>query len=146
MGSFRCIYELLAYDHCYTGVEMSSLPVSPLSEIFGGSSSADLIVFLVYNHDRDFSVQDIADRMKVSKAKVSKMKEGLLKYGVVKENRKVGKIAYYRYDRSSRYGKLLYDLVFTAHASPDRTQPVPVAVPPAPKNKDKDDGGKIIIA
>ncbi|HEY3272968.1 MAG TPA: hypothetical protein VGJ92_04350 [Methanocella sp.] len=126
---------------------MSSLPLSPLSEIFGGSSSADLIVFLVYNHDRDFSVQDIADRMKVSKARVSKMKEGLLKYGVVKENRKVGKIAYYRYDRSSRYGKLLYDLVFTAHASPDRTQPVtPVAATPAPKNKDKDEGGKIIIA
>jgi hypothetical protein len=57
---------------------MGGLPVSPLSEIFGGSSSADLIVFLVYNHDRDFCVQDIADRMKVSKAKVSKMKEGLL--------------------------------------------------------------------
>jgi hypothetical protein len=130
-----------------TGVEMSGLPVSPLSEIFGGSSSADLIVFLVYNHDRDFSVQDIAERMKISKAKVSKMKEGLLKYGVVKENRKVGKVAYYRYDRSSRYGKLLYDLVFTAHASPDRTQPMtPVVAPPAPKNKDKDEGGKIIIA
>ena len=107
---------------------MSGLPVSPLSEIFGGSSSADLIVFLVYNHDRDFSVQDMADRMKVSKAKVSKMKEGLLKYGVIKETRKVGKVAHYRYDRSSRYGKLLYDLVFTAHAPPDRTQPMtPVA-------------------
>ena len=128
---------------------MSGLPVSPLSEIFGGSSAADLIVFLVYNHDRDFSVQDIADRMKLSKAKVSRMKEGLLKYGVIKENRKVGKVSYYRYDRSSRYGKLLYDLVFTAHAPPDRTQPVPpVAAQPAPRNKDKDkdEGGKIIIA
>jgi hypothetical protein len=47
---------------------MSSLPASPLSEIFGSSSSADLIVFLVYNHDRDYSVQDLADRLKVSKA------------------------------------------------------------------------------
>lgn len=128
---------------------MGGLPVSPLSEIFGGSSSADLIVFLVYNHDRDFSVQDIAGRMKLSKAKISRMKEGLLKYGVIKETRKVGKMSYYRYDRSSRYGKLLYDLVFTAHASPDRTQPAPVAAaPPAPRNrdKDKDEGGKIIIA
>jgi hypothetical protein len=125
---------------------MSGLPVSPLSEIFGGSSSADLIVFLVYNHDRDFSVQDITDRMKASKAKVSKMKEGLLKYGVIKENRKVAKVSYYRYDRNSRYGKLLYDLVFTAHAPPDRTQQAaPVAsAPPVPKNKDE--GGKIIIA
>ncbi len=127
---------------------MGGLPVSPLSEIFGGSSSADLIVFLVYNHDRDFCVQDIADRMKLSKAKVSKMKEGLLKYGVIKEHRKVGKVSYYRYDRSSRYGKLLYDLVFTAHAPPDRSQPAPVATssPPAPKPKEKDEGGKIIIA
>jgi hypothetical protein len=128
---------------------MGGLPVSPLSEIFGGSSSADLIVFLVYNHDRDFCVQDIADRMKISKAKVTRLKEGLLKYGVIKEHRKVGKVSYYRYDRSSRYGKLLYDLVFTAHAPPDRTQPAPVvASPPAlkSKDKDKDDGGKIIIA
>jgi hypothetical protein len=117
-----------------------------LSEIFGGSSSADLIVFLVYNHDRDFSVQDISERLKVSKAKVTKMKEGLLKYGVIKEHRKVGKIPYYRYDRSSRYGKLLYDLVFTAHA-PDRAPATPVAVQPLPpKNKGKDEGGKIIIA
>jgi hypothetical protein len=125
---------------------MSGLPVSPLSEIFGGSSAADMIVFLVYNHDRDFSVQDMADRLKMSKGKVSRLKEGLLKYGVIKEHRKVGKVPYYRYDRSSRYGKLLYDLVFTAHA-PDRTPPAPVAAtPPAPKNKDKDEGGKIIIA
>jgi hypothetical protein len=128
------------------GVEMSGLPVSPLSEIFGGSSAANLIVLLVYNHDRDFSVQDLADRMKVSKGKVTKLKEGLLKYDVIKETRKVGKVPYYRYDRSSRYGKLLYDLVFTAHA-PDPKPQVPVAAPPAPKNKDKDDGGsKIIIA
>jgi hypothetical protein len=125
---------------------MSGLPVSPLSEIFGGSSSADLIVFLVYNHDRDFSVQDLAGRLKVSKAKVSKLKDGLLKYGVIKEHRKVGKISYYRYDRSSRYGKLLYDLVFAAHA-PDRTPAPPaVAPPPAPRHKEKDEGGKIIIA
>ncbi len=73
------------------GVEMSGLPVSPLSEIFGGSSAANLIVLLVYNHDRDFSVQDLADRMKVSKGKVTKLKEGLLKYDVIKETRKVGK-------------------------------------------------------
>lgn len=127
---------------------MSGLPVSPLAEIFGSSSSADLIVFLVYNHDREFSVQDIAGRLDISKAKVSKMKEGLLKYGVIRESRKAGKTSYYRYDRSTRYGKLLYELVFTAHA-PDRTPaPVPQAVPPAPqgKDKDKDGGGKIIIA
>ena len=125
---------------------MSGLPVSPLSEIFGGSSAANLIVLLVYNHDRDFSVQDLADRMDVSKGKITKLKEGLLKYGVIKETRKVGKVPYYRYDRSSRYGKLLYDLVFTAHA-PDPKPPAPVApAPPAPRNKDKDDGGKIIIA
>ena len=110
---------------------MSGLPVSPLSEIFGGSSSADFIVFLVYNHDRDFSVQDIADRMKLSKAKVSKMKEGLLKYGVIKETRKVAKVSYYRYDRNSRYGKLLYDLVFTAHAPP--TGPSRPPSPPRPR-------------
>ena len=64
---------------------MSGLPASPLSEIFGSSSSADLIVFLVYNHDRDYWVQDLADRLKVSKAKASKMKEGLLKHGVIQE-------------------------------------------------------------
>jgi hypothetical protein len=128
------------------GVEMSGLPTSPLSEIFGGSSSADLIVFMVYNHDREFSVQDMADRLKVSKAKASKMKEGLLKYGVLREHRKVGKIAYYRYDRNTRYGKLLYDLVFAAHA-PDRAPAAPTAVaPPAPRHKEKDEGGKIIIA
>ncbi len=128
------------------GDEMSGLPPSPLSEIFGGSSAADLIVFMVYNHDRDFSVQDMADRLKVSKGKVSKLKEGLLKYGVIKEHRRVGKVPYYRYDRSSRYGKLLYELVFTAHA-PDRTPAPAAAAPsPAPKPRVKDDGGKIIIA
>jgi len=132
------------------GVEMSGLPSSPLSEIFGGSSAADLIVFMVYNHDRDFSVQDLAGRLNVSKSKVSKMKEGLLKYGVMKEQRKVGKVAHYRFDRSSRYGKLLYDLVFTAHA-PDRTPSAMPAAPAAaqsaaPKPRVKDEGGKIIIA
>ncbi len=126
---------------------MSSLPASPLSEIFGSSSSADLIVFLVYNHDRDYSIQDLADRLKVSKAKASRMKEGLLKHGVIHETRKAGKVSYYRFDRGSKFGKLIYDLVFASHA-PDRTPVVPVAaVPTAHKNKGKDDGGsKIIIA
>lgn len=125
---------------------MSSLPASPLSEIFGSSSSADLIVFMVYNHDREFSVQDLADRMKVSKAKVSKMKEGLLKHGVIHETRKAGKAGYYRFDRGSKFGKLIYDLVFAAHA-PDRTPAAPAAAaPPAQKQKVREDGGKIIIA
>jgi len=125
---------------------MSSLPASPLSEIFGSSSSADLIVFLVYNHDRDYCVQDLASRLKVSKAKASKMKEGLLKHGVIHETRKAGKVSYYRFDRASKFGKLIYDLVFAAHA-PDRTPAAPVAAaPPVQKHKGKDDGGKIIIA
>ena len=127
---------------------MSGVPPSPLSEIFGGSSAADLIVFLVYNHDRDFSVQDMAGRLKVSKAKVSKMKEGLLKYGVIHETRKVGKVAHYRFNRSSRHGKLLYDLVFATGAPERAAMPTSSSTPaaPRPKDKDKDDGGKIIIA
>ena len=127
---------------------MSGLPPSPLSEIFGSASAADLIVFLVYNHDRDFSVQEMADRTKISKAKVSKMKEGLLKYGVIKEHRKVGKISHYRYDRNSRFGKLVYDFVFATGASERAVPPfhAPPAPPAPPAPKDKDEGGKIIIA
>jgi hypothetical protein len=126
---------------------MSGIPTSPLTEIFGHSSSADLIVFMVYNHDREFSVQDIADRMKVSKAKVSKMKEGLLKYGILKETRKVGKTGYYRYDRNTKFGKLFYDLVFTAHAPERAAAPIAAAAaaPQVPKLRPKDEGGKIII-
>ena len=123
---------------------MSGLPPSPLTEIFGSGSSAELIVFLVYNHDREFSAQEIADRLGMSKAKVSRLKEGLLKHGVIRETRKANKVSYYRYDRSTRFGKMFYDLVFTAHAP--AAQAPPAAPAPAPKPKARDEGGKIIIA
>lgn len=124
---------------------MSGIQSSPLSEIFGSGSSAGLIVFLVYNHDREFSMQEMADRMKTSKAKVSRMKEGLLKYGVIRETRKSGKTGFYRYDRNTKYGKLLYDLVFAASTPERAIIPTAATTAPAAKAKPRDDGGKIII-
>jgi len=130
-----------------TGVHMSNVQPSPLAEIFGSNSSSELIVFLVYNHGSDFTLKDMADRTKITKAKISKMKEGLLKYHVIQETRKVGKNSYYKYDRNSKFGKLLYDLVFAA-GTPERAvahAAASAAIPP--RNKGKDDGmGKIIIA
>lgn len=124
---------------------MSNVPSSPLIEIFGASSSAELLVFLVFNHGSEFTVKDIADRTKISKAKVSKMKEGLLKYGVIRETKKVGKNSYYRYDRNSKFGKLLYELVFNAGNTDRATASIAVTAPVEPKNKDGG-MGKIIIA
>ena len=131
---------------------MGSLQPSPLVEIFGSTSSAELIIFLVYNHGSEFTLKDMADRTNISKAKVSKMKDGLLKYSVIKETRKSGKNSYYKWDRHSKFGKLLYDLVFAAGA-PERAAATTTAaaavppVPPATHKKGKDDGmGQIIIA
>jgi hypothetical protein len=122
-----------------------SIPPSPLVEIFGQNSSAQLIVYLVLNHGNEFNFTDVAERLKISKARVNKMKEGLVKYNVIHETRKSGKTSYYRYERNSKMGKLLYELVFNAgmadHAAAH------AAVTPVPHKKDKDDGGgKIIIA
>jgi hypothetical protein len=122
-----------------------SIPPSPLVEIFGQSSSAQLIVYLVLNHGNEFSFADVAERLKISKARINKMKEGLVKYKVVHETRKAGKTSYYRYERNSKMGKLLYDLVFNAgmtdHAAAH------AAAPATPAHHKKDDGGgKIIIA
>jgi len=91
-----------------------TVPTSPLVEIFGPNSSAQLIVYIVFNHGNEFNIADVAERLKISKPKVNKMKEGLLKYKVIHETRKVGKTSYYRYDRNSKMGKLLYDLVFSS--------------------------------
>lgn len=136
-------------------------PASPLVEIFGPASSAQLIVYLVFNHGNEFTLADVAERLKISKPKVNKMKDGLIKYKIIHETRKVGKTSYYRYDRNSKMGKLIYELVFNAGAAEHPvhvTHPVtPVThvthvihtptPPPAPPRKDKDDGGgKIIIA
>jgi hypothetical protein len=127
---------------------MSGVPSSPLSEIFGSSSSADLIVFLVYNHGIEFTVQDMAERTKISKPKISKMMKGLLKYSIAHETRKVGKVSLYKYDRNSKFGKLLYELVFTA-GSQERAAAAgaATATPTSRNHKGKDDeGGKIIFA
>ena len=126
---------------------MSNVPPSPLAEIFGSNSSAELIVFLVYNHGSDFTLKDMADRTKITKAKISKMKEGLLKYSVIQETRKVGKNSYYKFDRNSKFGKLLYDFVFAAGAPERAAAQAAASATPLPRNNGKDDGmGKIIIA
>ena len=123
-----------------------TVPTSPLVEIFGPTSSAQLIVYLVFNHGNEFTLADVAERLKTTKAKVNKMKEGLLKYKVIHETRKVGKTSYYRYDRNSKMGKMLYDLVFSAGTAEHAVNMAHATATPMPK-KDKDDGGgKIIIA
>ncbi|HTY89703.1 MAG TPA: hypothetical protein VMC84_00850 [Methanocella sp.] len=123
-----------------------TVPTSPLVEIFGPTSSAQLIVYLVFNHGNEFTLSDVAERLKISKAKVNKMKDGLLKYKVIHETRKVGKTSYYRYDRNSKMGKMLYDLVFSAGTAEHAANIAHATATPSPK-KDKDDGGgKIIIA
>ncbi len=121
-----------------------SIPPSPLVEIFGPASSAQLIVYLVLNHGNEFNFAEVAERLKISRAKVSKMREGLVKYKVIQETRKAGKTSYYRYDRNSKMGKLLYDLVFNAGVA-DHSPVVPSAAA-APVPRKDDGGGKIIIA
>ena len=124
-----------------------SIPPSPLMEIFGPASSAQLIVYLVFNHGNEFNFTDVAERLKISKAKVGKMKEGLIKYNVVHETRKAGKTSYYRYDRNSKMGKLLYELVFNAGTADHAAAQAAATATPVPHKKDRDDGGgKIIIA
>jgi len=123
-----------------------AVPQSPLVDIFGPTSSAPLVVYLVFNHGNEFTLADVADRLKISKAKVNKMKEGLLKYKIIHETRKVGKTSYYRYDRNSKMGKMMYDLVFNAGTAEHALNMSHATATPSPK-KDKDDGGgKIIIA
>jgi Mn-dependent DtxR family transcriptional regulator len=123
-----------------------TVPSSPLVEIFGPNSSAQLIVYLVFNHGNEFNMADVAERLKVSKAKVNKMKEGLIKYKVIYETRKVGKTSYYRFDRNSKMGKTLYDLVFNLGTADHAMNMAHASATPTLK-KDKDDGGgKIIIA
>jgi hypothetical protein len=122
-----------------------SIPPSPLVEIFGPASSAQLIVYLVFNHGNEFNFTDVAERLKVSRAKVNKMKEGLVKYNVIHETRKVGKTSYYRYDRNSKMGKLLYELVFNAGTADQAAAHAAATATPHKSNKD-DGGGKIIIA
>jgi hypothetical protein len=125
---------------------MTNLPTSPLVEIFGSSSSAELIVYVVFNHGNEFALKDVADRLGVSKAKVTKMAAGLIKYSIIHETRKVGKVSYYRYDRNSKLGKLLYELVFNIGTGDHAVASAHATATPSPK-KDKDDGGgKIIIA
>ncbi|HTX44387.1 MAG TPA: hypothetical protein VMC61_06615 [Methanocella sp.] len=125
-----------------------SIPPSPLVEIFGPASSAQLIVYLVFNHGNEFSFTDVAERLKISKAKANRMKEGLIKYNVVHETRRAGKTSYYRYDRNSKMGKLLYELVFNAGTAEHAASQAAATSTPVPHHKkDKDDGGgKIIIA
>ncbi len=71
------------------------------------------------------------------------MKDGLIKYNIIRETRKVGKTSYYRYERNSKLGKLIYELVFNA-GSVDHA--VNMAAATAPAHKKDDGGGKIIIA
>lgn len=123
-----------------------SVPASPLVEIFGPTSSAQLVVYLVFNHGNEFTLADVAERLKISKPKVNKMKEGLLKYKVIHETRKVGKTSYYRYDRNSRMGKILYDLVFNAGTQEHAVNLANATATPGPKKSKDDGGGKIIIA
>ncbi|AFC99539.1 hypothetical protein Mtc_0777 [Methanocella conradii HZ254] len=121
-----------------------TVPPSPLVEIFGANSSAPLLVYLVFNHGNEFTISDVSDRLKISKARLNKMKDGLLKYKVIQETRKVGKTSYYRYDRNSKMGKLLYELVFNAGTSEHAAN---LAAATATPRKDREDGGgKIIIA
>jgi hypothetical protein len=125
---------------------MTNLPTSPLVEIFGSSSSAELIVYVVFNHGNEFALKDVADRLGVSKAKATKMAAGLIKYSVIHETRKVGKVSYYRYDRNSKLGKLIYELVFNIGTGDHAVAAAHATATPSSK-KDKDDGGgKIIIA
>ena len=125
---------------------MSNVPTSPLVEIFGSNSSAELLVYIVFNHGNDFAFKDVADRLNISKAKVTKMAAGLLKYHVIHETKKVGKVSYYRYDRNSKLGKLLYELVFNVGTG-DHAMAMAHATASPSHKKDKDDGGgKIIIA
>jgi hypothetical protein len=123
-----------------------SVPSSPLVEIFGPNSSAQLIVYLVFNHGNEFNIADVSDRLKITKPKLNKMKDGLLKYKVIHETRKVGKTSYYRYDRNSKMGKMIYDLVFNAGTAEHAVNMAHATATPS-QNKNKDDGGgKIIIA
>lgn len=125
---------------------MSNLPSSPLVEIFGSNSSAELIVYLVFNHGNEIALKDVADRLGISKVKVNKLAAGLIKYHVIHETRKVGKVSYYRYDRNSKMGKLIYELVFNTGTGDHAHAAAHASATPSHK-KDKDDGGgKIIIA
>ena len=125
---------------------MSNVPTSPLVEIFGSNSSAELLVYMVFNHGNEFALKDVADRLGISKPKLTKLAAGLIKYHVIHETRKEGKVSYYRYDRNSKMGKLLYELVFNAGTGDHAHAAAHASATPSPK-KDKDDGGgKIIIA
>jgi translation elongation factor EF-Ts len=124
-----------------------SVPPSPLVEIFGQNSSAQLIVYLVFNHGNEFTLADVAERLKISKARVSKMKEGLVKYNIIHETRRVGKTTYYRYDRNSKLGKIIYELVFNAGTVDHAAAHAAATAPQQSKKDNKDNGGgKIIIA
>ncbi len=123
-----------------------TVPASPLVEIFGPNSSAPLIVYMVFNHGNEFNMADIADRLQISKAKVNKMKDGLIKYKVIHETRKVGKTSYYRYDRNSKMGKMLYELVFNAGTAEHAVNMAHATATPQPRKDHNDGGGKIIIA
>ena len=123
-----------------------TVPTSPLVEIFGPNSSAELIVYLVFNHGNEFTLADVAERLKITKAKVNKMKDGLIKYKVIHETRKVGKTSYYRYDRNSKMGKLLFDLVFSAGTAEHAVNMAHATATPAPKIGKEGGDGKIIIA
>ena len=123
-----------------------SVPSSPLVEIFGPASSAPLVVYLVFNHGNEFTLADVAERLKISKPKASKMRDGLMKYKVIHETRKVGKTSYYRYDRNSKMGKLLYDLVFSAGTAEHAAHAAHATATPPPRTGKEGGDGKIIIA
>lgn len=123
------------------------VPSSPLVEIFGQNSSAELLVFLVYNHGNEFTVAEIVEKTKISRAKVNKMKTGLLKYGIIRETKKVGKNSYYRYDRNSKMGKMLYELVFNAGMGDKALASAAATATPSQRTlKDNNGANKIIIA
>jgi DNA-binding transcriptional regulator GbsR (MarR family) len=144
------------------GVFMGNVPSSPLVEILGKNSSAELLVYLVYNHSKEFTVNDIVEKTGITKAKVSKMKEALLKYKVIEETKKEGKISYYKYKADSKFGNLLYALVLNAsaveratpseplQAASQTTPQQPKMLPSQPKilppqSKKDDSGNKMII-
>jgi len=85
-------------------------PRTPTRILFGDSSIAKVLDFLIDNQEFDYSITDIAKGAEIAWSTLHEFWSDLVKLGVVKKTRKVGRAELYKLNQENPLVKKLIEI------------------------------------